>query len=147
MRKDLFEELAASVIEARAMARGGKMSLASKRYHENRRRRWKALRAAGWRVGTEAEFLRLRDDEAVIIEMRLALSRALKARRTSTGMTRTMLAKLLDGDARLVAALEVGTPAVTLDLLLRALLLLGATRGEVAAVLGGRERLRKRGDF
>jgi len=139
MRKDLFNELAASIIEAREMARGGKISRASRRYLDDRRRRWKALRAAGWRAGTVAEFLRIRDEEAIMIEMRFALGRALKARRAGIRMTRAKFAKLFDGDSRLVASLEAGAPTVTLDQLVWALLLAGATRKDVAAVLGGRK--------
>ena len=139
MRKDLFNELAASIIEAREMVRGGKISRASRRYLDDRRRRWKALRAAGWRAGTVAEFLRIRDEEAIMIEMRFALGRALKARRAGIRMTRAKFAKLFDGDSRLVASLEAGAPTVTLDQLVWALLLAGATRKDVAAVLGGRK--------
>ena len=144
MREDLFKKLAASVIEARAMAKGGKMSLASKRYLEDRRKRWKALRAAGWRIGTVAEFLRLREDEAVIIEIRVALSRALKIRRAAFGMTRVRMARFLDGDVPLISRTEAGDPSITLDLHIRALLLLGAPRKDLASALGGRRAEQKR---
>jgi hypothetical protein len=41
----------------------------------------KALEADGWKVGTVQEFLRLSDEEAALIDLKLALGRALKERR------------------------------------------------------------------
>ena len=38
-----------------------------------RTRKWKRLKAAGWRAGTAAEFLELSDVESALIEMHLAL--------------------------------------------------------------------------
>lgn len=39
----------------------------------------KRLEAAGWRVGTAAEFLKLTPAEATLMEMRVALSQTLKS--------------------------------------------------------------------
>ena len=40
----------------------------------------KALEADGWKVGTAQEFLDLSDEEAALIDLKLALGRALKER-------------------------------------------------------------------
>jgi hypothetical protein len=41
----------------------------------------KRLEAAGWKIGTVADFLDLTSEESTIVEMRLMLSRSLKERR------------------------------------------------------------------
>ena len=43
--------------------------------------RKKKLEARGWKVGTVQEFLGLTDEEATLIEIKLALSRELRKRR------------------------------------------------------------------
>lgn len=45
------------------------------------KRKRKALEADGWNVGTTQEFLRLSDEEATLIDVKLALDRDLKKRR------------------------------------------------------------------
>lgn len=41
----------------------------------------KRLEAKGWKVGTVAEFLKLTPEEVLLVEIKLVLSRHLKARR------------------------------------------------------------------
>ena len=41
----------------------------------------KKLRAAGWKVGDAKDFLKLSDEEAMLVEFKLALATALKAAR------------------------------------------------------------------
>ena len=41
----------------------------------------KRLEARGWRVGTASDFLRLSPEEAALVQMKVSLSRALRARR------------------------------------------------------------------
>lgn len=93
------------------------------------------LEAAGWRVGTAAEFLGLSEAEAALVEMRLALSDSLRARRTKRGITQETLAKQLRSSQSRVAKMEAGDPTVSLELLIRALLIVGASRREVATAL------------
>lgn len=45
----------------------------------------KRLEAAGWSVNDAADFLKLTPEEAALVEMRLALSRTLRARRSAAG--------------------------------------------------------------
>ena len=52
----------------------------------------KRLEAAGWHLGSAAEFLKLTPEEAALVEMRVALSRSLKERRLASGLTQARLA-------------------------------------------------------
>jgi DNA-binding transcriptional regulator YiaG len=93
------------------------------------------LEAAGFKVGTVQEFLGLTSEENALIEVRLALSTALKDRRQAQNLTQTTLARRLRSSQSRVAKMEAGDPSVSLDLLLRALLATGATREEVGQVI------------
>ena len=95
----------------------------------------KRLEAAGWRVGSATEFLGLSPEEAQLVEMRLALSESLKARRTRAHLSQTALAKRLGSSQSRVAKMEAADATVSLDLLIRGLLALGASPREVAAAL------------
>ena len=98
----------------------------------------KRLEAAGWTVGEVAAFLKLTTEEAALVEMRLALSRTLRERRLAAGLTQTALAKQLGSSQSRVAKLEGGDASVSLELLIRALLSVGASRKEVANALARR---------
>lgn len=98
----------------------------------------KQLERAGFAVGSAAEFLKLRPEEAALVEMRLALSRALRERRAKAGLTQMALARLTGSSQSRVAKMEAGDPSVSLDLLIRALLAVGASRREVGQALARR---------
>lgn len=96
----------------------------------------KALERAGWRVGTVDEFLGLSKAEAALVELRLALSKKLRTKRTKQKLTQGQLAKLVGSSQSRVAKMESGDPSVTLDLLIRSLLAMGASQKEVARAIG-----------
>jgi len=96
----------------------------------------KRLEATGWRFGSAAEFLELSDVEALLVELRLALSRALKLRRMKLQLSQRDLAKRLESSQSRVAKMEAADPDVSFELLLRGLLATGATRRDVAKVIG-----------
>jgi DNA-binding XRE family transcriptional regulator len=98
-------------------------------------RKKKRLEAAGWRVGSTQEFLGLSPAEAAYIELKIALSDKLKERRQRRQVTQQELARLLGSSQSRVAKMEAGDPTVSLDLLLRALFALGATRRDVAKAI------------
>ena len=98
----------------------------------------KKLQAGGWAVGDAASFLQLSPAEATLVEMRLALSQTLRERRLESGVTQTTLAKQLGSSQSRVAKLEAGDASVSLELLIRALLAVGASRKEVATALARR---------
>lgn len=93
------------------------------------------LKKAGWAVGNAADFLDLSDQEAALIELKLALARDLRQRRRSRKLTQTQFARLLQSSQSRVAKMEAGDPTVSIDLLLRSLFSLGASPKQLAKVL------------
>jgi len=90
------------------------------------------LEASGWRIGSANEFLGLSADQAELVEVRLRLARALRGERERLHVTQAVLAKRLGSSQSRVAKIEAGDPSVSLDLMVRALLSLGASRRELA---------------
>ena len=100
----------------------------------------KRLETAGWQVGDAADFLGLSAEEVALVETRLAVSGALRARRLASGLTQGALAKKLKSSQSRVAKLEAADPSVSLDLLLRAYFATGATKRDLAKLLITRRR-------
>jgi len=96
----------------------------------------KRLEAKGWKVGTPKELLNLTDEEAAYVELRFKLAEGLKARRSAKGLTQTDLAKAVHSSQSRVAKMEAGDPTVSLDLLVKSLLALGASTRDLAAIIG-----------
>ncbi len=94
------------------------------------------LERKGWKVGDVQEFLALTPEESAYIELKLALSESIKERREQKRLTQTELARLLKSSQSRVAKIEAGDATVSLDLLVRSLIALGATRRELAQVIG-----------
>ena len=94
------------------------------------------LEAAGWIVGSAADLLALSDEDVALIEIRHALAVGLRERREDHGLTQVELAERLGSSQSRVAKMEAADPSVTLDLLIRALLDLGATHKELARLIG-----------
>jgi len=90
---------------------------------EKRRR----LETAGWKQTTVQEFLKLSEADVQYIEMKLALSRRLRLVRERRRLTQTKAAALLKTSQSRLARMEAGDPSVSLDLLVRGLLALGAS--------------------
>lgn len=98
------------------------------------------LEAAGWRVGSASDFLGLTREEAVFVEMKIALADSVRSRRRERRLTQTQLAKRIGSSQSRVAKLEAADPAVSIDLLMRALVEMGASRSEVARAITKRMR-------
>jgi DNA-binding XRE family transcriptional regulator len=95
------------------------------------------LEAAGWKVSTTADFLQLSPDEVEIIEIRLSLSRSLKQRRLEQQLSQADLAQNIHSSQSRVAKMEAGDPSVSIDLLVKSLLALGAARRDIAIAIAG----------
>jgi ribosome-binding protein aMBF1 (putative translation factor) len=93
------------------------------------------LEAAGWTVGSAAEFLGLSAEEAAVVEMRVALGAALKQRRLDLGLSQSALAQELRSSQSRVAKMEAADPSVSLDLLVRALVTAGVSRRALGRVI------------
>jgi DNA-binding XRE family transcriptional regulator len=100
------------------------------------------LEAAGWKVSGTKEFLGLSDEEAILIEMKLELASALRTVRARRRLTQDQVSRVLRSSQSRVAKMESGDPSVSLDLLVRSLLRLGATRVEIAKHVGARRKRR-----
>ncbi len=101
----------------------------------------KKLRAAGWKVGSTREFLGLSDEEAAFVELKLTLSASLKKCRTTQGLSQSDLAKRLRSSQSRVAKMEASDPAVSVDLLIRALFAVGAKKKDIAQAIAKGESL------
>lgn len=95
------------------------------------------LGRAGWRVGDAKDFLDLRPEETALIELKLRLSSGLRARRLMQGVTQVELAKRLGSSQSRVAKMEAADSTVSMELLVRAHLALGATPKDIARAIGG----------
>ena len=92
------------------------------------------LKAQGWQVGTVADFLALTPEDYALVESKLALSRSLKARRQAS-VTQVELADRIHSSQPRVAKAENGDAAVSIELLIRALLATGATLPEIGQMI------------
>jgi DNA-binding XRE family transcriptional regulator len=102
----------------------------------------KRLERAGWRIGDAGNFLELTEDERRFVEMKLALAGGVREYRQRHGLTQAALARRLRSSQSRVAKIEAADRTVSLDLLVRALLALGATRQEVARLIRSSDRVR-----
>jgi predicted XRE-type DNA-binding protein len=93
------------------------------------------LAAAGWRSGDAADFLELTEEEAAFVELRLALADYLRELRLRNCWTQSQVARRLGSSQSRVAKMEAADASVSLDLLVRSLLALGASRREVGRVI------------
>ena len=90
------------------------------------------LEAKGWKISSATDFLNLSSQEIALIEMKLSLSRSLKERRTKQRLSQEGLAKLIKSSQSRVAKMEAGDSSVSIDLLIKSLLALGASQNDVA---------------
>lgn len=98
------------------------------------------LAGAGWRVGDAHEFLGLTEDEAAFVEIKLALARRLRELREMRNWTQADLARQVGSSQSRVAKMEAADPTVSVDLLVRSLLAIGANRREVGRIVGAQTR-------
>jgi ribosome-binding protein aMBF1 (putative translation factor) len=96
------------------------------------------LEAAGWKVGSAEEFLGMTAEESAYVDLRLKLSDAVRDRRKKRGLTQLQLAELLRSSQSRVAKAEAADETVSLDLLVRTLLALGASDQDLARVIAGK---------
>jgi hypothetical protein len=94
----------------------------------------------GWMEGSAEVFLGLSDEEAAIVEMRLRLADDVRARRQRAGLTQRALARRMGSTQPRVARMEQGGGSV--ELLMRALLALGADRVAIGRMLSARRSRR-----
>lgn len=75
------------------------------------------------------------DWEAAVVEIRLGLANALKVQRNRRGMTQEQLGALLGFSRSRIAKMEGADSSVSVDLVIRSLLRMGASRKDVASYI------------
>jgi DNA-binding XRE family transcriptional regulator len=93
------------------------------------------LESKGYKVGSVDEFLGLSEQEFQYIELKLALSQALADRRKKSKLTQAQLAKMLKSSQSRIAKMEKGDPTVSVDLLVKSLLAMGANKESIAKAI------------
>lgn len=96
----------------------------------------KKLEANGWKIGSADDFLGLSREESEFIRLKISLARHLKIKRLNKNYSQMEFAKQIKSSQSRVAKMERGDPSVSMDLLIHSLLTLGATRKELAGVIG-----------
>ena len=87
----------------------------------------------GWVEGSARKLLGLSGEESAIVEMRLRLCEEVRSKRLSLGITQQELAARIESTQPRVAKLERGK--ASFEMMLLALLALGASRREIGRVL------------
>ena len=95
----------------------------------------KRLESKGWKIGSTKEFLSLSREEVAYVELKLALSRVLQEFRRRKRLTQHELARRLKSSQSRVAKMEAGDPSVSLDLIIRSLFAMGASRKNLSQML------------
>jgi ribosome-binding protein aMBF1 (putative translation factor) len=90
------------------------------------------LERAGWVVGDSARLLQLSVEENRFIELKLALATGVRELRERKGLTQAELAHRLGSSQSRVAKMEAADSSVSLDLMMRSLLSIGATATDIA---------------
>ncbi len=100
----------------------------------------KRLEARGWKVGGTAEFLKLTPEEAAYVDLKVKLASNLRAWRRRRRLSQRELARLVRSSQSRVAKMEAAHPTVSLDLLIRTLLALGASSRKIAQIIAAPRR-------
>jgi DNA-binding XRE family transcriptional regulator len=93
------------------------------------------LKTKGWKVGSTEEFLDLSEEELAYIELKISLSRLVRELRDERQLTQQQTAKLIGSSQSRVAKIEAGDPSVSVDLQIRSLLALGASKEDLAKAI------------
>jgi DNA-binding XRE family transcriptional regulator len=102
----------------------------------------KRLESAGWTVGGASEFLGLTDEEAAVVELKVGLASAVREQRNLRSLTQEQLGRLLGSSQSRVAKIEAADPSVSIDLLIRSLLRMGASQSDLASYIAKSQRKR-----
>jgi hypothetical protein len=99
------------------------------------------LKSGGWGMGEGAKFLGLSDEQAAVVDLKTGFARAVREERTRRGMTQQELGRMLGSSQSRVAKIEAADRSVTMDLMIRALLKMGISRGELASYISTSRRM------
>ncbi len=102
----------------------------------------KNLEKQGWKIGSVEDFMDLSAEESAYIELKIRLSESLKKRRAKEKLSQVELAKRVKSSQSRVAKMEAGDPSVSIDLLVKSLLALGASNSDLAKAISNKSRVR-----
>jgi len=77
----------------------------------------------------------LSEEESAYIELKIRLAEALRQLRQEKGLSQVDLAAKLRSSQSRIAKMEAGDPSVSLDLLIRSLITLGASDRELSKII------------
>ncbi|HZF13312.1 MAG TPA: helix-turn-helix transcriptional regulator [Thermoanaerobaculia bacterium] len=93
------------------------------------------LEAAGFKFGTVGELFGLTQAEEELVEMKVAISEAIRELREVHSLSQADLARLIGTGQARVSKLERSSESTSLDTLFRCMLVLGATRQDLAKAI------------
>ena len=93
------------------------------------------LEKAGYKVTDARKFLGMSKEELAIIDLKICLVRKLRELRKASGITQIQLAKIMKSSQSRVAMLESGSSDASLELICKALFVLGLTSREIGRVI------------
>ncbi len=91
------------------------------------KRKKSALEAAGFSVEDTADFLGLTEEEQLLVELRAGLAKAIRQRRSSSGISQQQAASKIKTTQPRFAKIEAAAPDVSLDQMFRGLFAVGGT--------------------
>ncbi len=94
-------------------------------------KRRKELETKGWKFGGVEDFLGLTDEELEYIEMKITLSEMVKDYRERRGLSQIAAAEILKSSQSRISKIETADPTVSIDLQIKSLLALGATKKDI----------------
>ena len=89
------------------------------------------LEQKGWKVGGIEDFLELSAEELAYIELKIILSEMVKDLREQQGITQVNAAKIINSSQSRISKIEAADSSVSIDLQIRSLFKLGATKQEI----------------
>ncbi len=92
----------------------------------------KYLESKGFKIGIAQEFLKLSTEEVAYIELKLALGKKVQNYRRAKRFTQTEFTRRIKSSQSRVTKMESGDPSVSIDLMVRLLFALGASRKQLA---------------
>ena len=95
----------------------------------------KRLESKGFKVGSVQEFLDLSPEELKYIELKIALGKNLQVFRKAKRLTQIEFARKIKSSQSRVAKMESGDPSVSIDLMVRSLFALGASKKHLAKIV------------
>jgi predicted transcriptional regulator len=101
------------------------------------------LEAAGFKFGTVGELFGLTEAEEELVEMKVAVAEAIRELREMHSLSQADLARLLGTGQARVSKLERPSESTSLDTLFRCMLVLGATRQDLAKAISHSNRPKK----